>query len=201
MKLHPLFTKSMLIVIVLGPIFWLTLTEDGRRRTDLLVLDFIQGLPPIEIHFDRLDGEASPEQFRGALPNVDWKCQDLTTQFGDSVCLAAIGGLNGNPARRIALYFDQERLQAIRADYRSPYHERLRRQLERAFGIPQPPTASKEQTPEPTLEWRLPNGILVIKENVDVRNGAPAMFWISKAWITRRGPRQADLRPNDTPEP
>jgi len=183
MKLHPLFKKAMLIVIVLGPIFWLTLTEDGQRRTDLLVLDFIHDLPPVEIHFERLSAEAGPDHFRAALPDVDWKCQSLTTQFGDAVCLARIGGLNGNPAHRIALYFSQNSLQALRADYRSRYHERLRRQLEHQFGTPERPTDSGAPTTEAALEWGLPSGILSIKETAEIRKEAPALFWISKGWI------------------
>ena len=77
-KIPALYKKLMAVIAVIGPIYWLMLTDDGRRRTDLVVL-YLAGEPTVELRLDTLASAASEERFREFVPDVEWQCENTRT--------------------------------------------------------------------------------------------------------------------------
>ena len=74
MKLHPLYKRLMLLLIVIGPFFWLVFTTDGQRRVDLVLLSLWRGGAAMDVAFAKLREDARESDLRGSFPDVPLSC-------------------------------------------------------------------------------------------------------------------------------
>lgn len=177
-KLPSLYKRLMAVIIVIGPIYWLMLTEDGRRRTDLVVL-YLAGEPTVELRLDTLAPAASEERFREFVPDVEWQCENTRTPLGERTCMSPIGSFNGTPAHYMVLYYEENALQAMKVAYRDDYHDWLTAQLGRMLGQP----ASGENG---VLQWSTGNGLVLMQEELPPDSEKPTLMWLSAEQARKR---------------
>ena len=134
-KIPSLYKKLLALAIVIGPIYWLMLTDDGRRRTDIVVLS-LKGEPTVELRLDILGASATEDKIREFLPQVDWQCENTRTPFGERNCIASIAAFNDTPAHYMVVYFDDQGLSAVKIAYRHAYHGWLRALQQQSLGAP-----------------------------------------------------------------
>ncbi|MEJ2454570.1 MAG: hypothetical protein P8103_10480 [Candidatus Thiodiazotropha sp.] len=177
MKLNPLYKRLMAFIIVIVPIYWLVFTEDGQRRTDSVVL-FLWGEDEIKFNLDALDDRFTEDELREVFPDIDWKCQDTDTDFGNRLCATKIGIYNGIPAHFIAIYFRDKWINGVRIGYRRRYHDQLIQQLLQQMGQPvkeNADTASGDS--ETILRWDTSRGNVLLKQ-VLKKGEEPALLWL-----------------------
>ena len=177
LKLPTLYKRLLAFVIVIAPIYWLIFTEDGQRRTDSVVL-FLWGEDEIKFNLEALDDRFTEQELREVFPDIDWKCQDIDTDFGNRLCAAKIGIYNGIPARFIAIYFRDEWVNGVRISYRRIYHDQLIQQLLQQMGQPvTEPVDSAAGDGETILRWDTGRGNVVLKQ-VLRETEEPALLWL-----------------------
>ncbi len=175
-NLHKTF---LLTLLVITPLWWLLMTEDGQRRADAALL-WLSGDKSIELNLEALDTQLSEEELRKVYPDLPWQCQAAHTRFGDRVCSSPIGTYNGLPARMISLFFADDRITVLKLDYREPYHAQLIHQLEQQLGQPLvvPVTPSDAPGSASLLKWSTPHGTLVMKQALEEQD-EPALLWLA----------------------
>ena len=168
------------ILLVLAPLWWLTMTDDGQRRVDAVLL-LLLGDQGIDLKIAALDDQLTEAELQQVYPDLHWQCSDAATDLGDRMCSSKIGTYNGLPAHRIAFYFGNGHLNALKLNYRENYHAQLGSQLIAQLGEPNMPVAVSEQTPPPEniLRWYSPHGMVIIKE-VLKKGDEAAMLWLSQ---------------------
>jgi hypothetical protein len=181
--LPPLYTKLLLLVVVIGPFFWLVFTDDGQRRTDLVLLH-LMGREQVNLAIEHLTPTLTEADFRKLYPDLELTCGAGGAPFGDRLCGARIGAFNQIPARALSLFLTEDRLAAVRVDYRRGYHEDLRAQLERRVGRPQTDQA---------LSWPVSDGVLLMPVARPASESEAALFWLSPRAVNRK------LQPVPTP--
>lgn len=181
MQLHPVYKKLMLIAMVLGPFYWLVISDDGQRRTDLVLLR-LMGDPAFNLALDKLTPRATEADIRSQFPDLDLRCQDRPGPFGDRTCAGAISAFNDVPAHFVSLYLNEGRVRAVKIAYRGPYHQYLLEGLHRTLGQPQPPSDGPKAPADDqeVLSWTLPEGMVVVPKNRIERQDEPALFWLSE---------------------
>jgi len=177
MKLNPLYKRLIAFLIVIGPIYWLLFTDDGQRRTDSVVL-FLWGEDEIKFNLEALDDRFSEDDLRKVFPDIDWKCQQTVTDFGNRLCAAKIGIYNGIPARFIAVYFRDQWINGVRIGYRPIYHDQLLQQLLQQMGQP---VKENGDTPagdgDTILRWDTDRGNVLLKQVLS-EGEEPALLWL-----------------------
>jgi hypothetical protein len=176
------FHKTFLIVLmVLTPLWWLTMTEDGQQRADSVLLRLL-GDKPIDLKIEALDGGLTEAELKQVYPDLPWQCQDANTNFGNRVCSSKIGTYNGLPSRLISFYFANNRLRVFKLNYRENYHVQLGSQLIDQLGQPAVPVATRGEAPPPEniLQWQTPFATVIIKEDL-TKGEEAALLWLAKA--------------------
>ena len=180
-KIPKLYKKLLLIIIVVGPMWWLVFTEDGQRRSDMFMLRlFSDG--PFYLNLKELDSRFSEEEMHQVYPELSWQCKTEDTPFGDRYCISKIGSFNDLPADQAVLFFRNHSINAVQVNYRHNYHETLGKDLRYQLGNPLPeadlaksvPTASK------VVHWRTSGGHVITKQTLD-KGEEPALLWLSPA--------------------
>jgi hypothetical protein len=174
------FHKTLFIVLmVLAPLWWLTMTEDGQQRADGVLLRLL-GHKPIDLKIEALDSQLTEAELKQVYPDLPWLCQDANTNFGNRVCTSEIGTYNGLPSRLIAFYFGNGQLTALKLNYRENYHVQLGSQLIKQLGQPDVPVAISGEGPAPQniLQWHSDHGTVIIKEELN-KGEEPAMLWLA----------------------
>lgn len=174
------FHKTFFIVLmVLAPLWWLTMTEDGQQRADGVLLRLL-GDKPIDLKIEALDGHLTEAELRKVYADLPWLCQDVHTNFGKRVCSSKIGTYNGIPSRLIQFYFSDGRLNVMKLNYRENYHVQLGSQLINQLGQPNVPVAASGQGPLPEniLQWHSPHGTVIIKEQL-AKGEEAALLWLA----------------------
>ncbi len=177
-KIPSLYKRLMAVIAVIGPIYWLMLTEDGRRRTDLVVL-YLSGDPTVELRLDTLASSATEEQFREFVPDVAWQCENTRTFFGERTCMSPIGSFNDTPSHYMVLYYEENALQAMKVAYRENYQEWLTTQLGQMLG--QPASGGNG-----VLQWSTGNGLVLIQEKLPPDAEKPTLMWLSTEQARKR---------------
>lgn len=185
-RLNPLYKRLMLLALVLGPFVWLVVTEDGRRRSDLVVL-FVLGEPEVSLAIERLDGRLTEGDMRRLYPELELVCRGVTDRLGDRVCAADIGVFNQIPARGIAIYLQDDGLTAVRVDYRRAYHASLGAQITRRLGRP-----PRDPSADPAV-WPVAGGLLLMSRDRPKSEDDAALFWIADA-VVRHDPGADERR-------
>jgi hypothetical protein len=192
-RLHPLYKKLLLILVVAGPFFWLVFTEDGQRRTDLLLLR-LAGKPGINLAVERLTGSLRELDVRSLFPDLQLRCEAAASPFGDRVCSAEIGAFDGIPARALSMYLAGDRLRAAKVSYRRAYHEALTRQLAGRLGPPERPSEASAPAGSKVASWRVADGVLLLPAGHLGLNEEAALLWVSAAAL-RQGAQARSVSP------
>ena len=173
MKLNPLYKKLVLLAIVFGPIFWFVFTEDGQRRTDMILISLLKGTEDMNIAFGKLQGTALETDIRGNFPEVPFQCEDHASEFGDRVCASSIASFNGTPARYAAVFFHGGRLSAVKMTYQPHYHDYVNRILRIELGQP-----IKESNGS-VWRWNTDHGTVLISVDQPGEREEPTVIWLS----------------------
>lgn len=179
---HPAFQiakTAIIIVIVIMPIYWLMFTEDGTRRTDVLLL-WMFGGDTIYLNLKDVDAQYSPEEWKQIYPDLHWQCENNQSTFGNYFCYSEIASYNGIPARYLSVFFKQNRTSAIKLVYRSQYHESIGQDLLEQLGQPEYKQTQEGQfqKSEGIYRWVTQAGQILLKKDLDKHEKATVM-WIA----------------------
>jgi len=180
LRLHPLYKKSLLLFIVLGPIVWLMLTEDGRRRTDLVMLHLF-GKQELNLAIENLQGSLTESDFRAQFPDLELDCVEVANPFGSRLCTAEVGAFNAVPSRGFAVYLAGDFLRAAKLTYRPAYHETLMTQLAGRLGRRAEPREDRGDT----VSWHVSDGLLLMPAEAPEGDSEAALMWLSAAALNR----------------
>ncbi|MGB0721036.1 MAG: hypothetical protein ACPGU7_01460 [Gammaproteobacteria bacterium] len=176
MKMNPLHKKLFLLVIVFGPFFWLVFTEDGQRRTDLVIATLFQDGDPMNVSFAKLKQGATLEDFKGNFPDLRLECGPRPSPFGDHLCRSPIRSVNGTPAKLVTLYFDGAGFSALEILYSPHHHTYLHGMLLAELGESTRDVHDGADTA--VLRWTTPHGAVLLPESAQDENDS-LVYWIS----------------------
>ncbi len=185
LRLNPLYKKSLMLTIVLGPMIWLVFTEDGRRRTDLAML-YLFGKGELNLAIERLHSELTEARFRGLFPDLALTCDEGANPFGDRLCTAEIGAFNAIPSRAFTLFLHGSGLRAAKLNYRRAYHETLKQQLTRRLGRPDRQSLQSAISIDGPLVWKPDDGLLLLSPQKPESDEDAALMWLSEAAVRQR---------------
>lgn len=162
--------------MVLGPLYWLTLTEDGQLRVDAVLLT-LAGEPELNLAIEGLNGELTETQFHQLFPDLTLDCAPAATAFGDRACRVEIGLFNTVPARAFTLYLAGDQARAARVDYLPRSQGALEGQLRHRLGV------SGQRDPDhPDAQiWRVADGLVLMPATRPKDPSQAALFWLSTA--------------------
>jgi len=187
MSLNLLYKRLLLLLIVLGPFFWLVFTADGQRRTDLVLISLFNDSETMDIAFARLQESAREEDFRASFPDIRLVCEDKHTHFGNRVCASAIAAFNGTPASSARLYFHDQRLAAAKLVYQRAHQNHVLEQLQRELG---PPVTAGEGLPNDAVRlWHTEHGSVLVNIAPPRPGDEPAVLWLSNRYLQEQGNR------------
>lgn len=187
-RIPRLYKTLLALAAVLSPIYWLMLTQDGQRRTDLALM-WILGRPSFDAALESFTDRLTEARLRESFPLIELQCADRTNPFGDRLCGARIGSFNQYPADGLTLFFDDGRLAAVKVLYPRAYHARIRGWVERRVARLGEGVAGAVTTPVVdggVAAWQGTDGVLMLKDGDLGRSDEPALIWLSAATATRR---------------
>jgi len=168
--------RLFLVIIVVAPMYWLLFTEDGKRRSDTLIL-WLAGGDPIDINFKVLDNQYSIEDWKRVFSDIDWSCKDEQTFFGNQYCYSEVSSYNGIPAKYLTVFFKNSHVNAVKLVYRNQYHQQLGKDLHQQLGTP---LHQKHETEEnDMLQWHTEHGTVMLKTEL-TPNEQASLIWLSK---------------------
>lgn len=177
--INKLYFRLLLVIAVIAPLYWLTLTTDGQKRVDSVILQ-IAGDESIDLNFEVLDARFTESHIKEVYPEIDWDCVDVPPspgQLGDRQCQSVIGSFNGIPSREITLYFRSPAISAVKLDYRRHYHEALLDQLTSQLGPFQANTGFAAD-PDAVMQWQTPGGLVLMKRELK-EGDAVSLMWLA----------------------
>ncbi len=184
-KIPKLYKRLLLIVIVVGPMWWLIFTEDGQRRSDMFMLRmFSDG--PFYLNLKELNSSFSEDEMHQVYPELTWQCKTEETPFGDRYCISKIGSFNDLPADQAVFFFRNHSINAVQVNYRHNYHETLGKDLRHQLGDPLPEAEIAKSIPSTSkvVHWRTNGGHVITKQILD-KGEEPALLWLSLAQMAR----------------
>ena len=185
LRLNPLYKKLLLLTIVLGPIIWLVFTEDGRRRTDLVMLHLF-GKGELDLAIEQLHSDMTEARFRELFPDLNLRCQEAANPFGNRLCTADVGAFAAIPSRAFTLYLSGDRLRAAKLDYRRDYHDTLKQQLRRRVGSPVGQSPGGSAAAAGPITWEVSDGLLLLPSKKPKSDEDAALIWLSKPALQQR---------------
>lgn len=179
LRLPRLYKTLLALTLVLGPMAWLLFTVDGQRRTDLALMALL-GRPAFDAALDAFSDRLTETSLREAFPALTLDCGRVRPPFGDRLCTAAIGSFNHYPARALSLYFQGERLCAVKVIYQPAYHPQIRAWVEQRPARTAPGDTQPGSLPDAGVRSRpVADGTLVMKDGPLGRTDEPALLWLS----------------------
>ncbi len=169
--LNSLYRRLLLLVVVLAPVFWLVFTKDGQRVSDAALL-WMLGKDDIRVNPKALSPALTRDELMKLYADIDWRCQQRHSTFGNSLCAAPIGLYNDIPAKYITLFFRADHLGAVKVEYLARYHEQILKQLRRQLGPP--------QGDDTVYRWPTAGGMIIAKRHL-ADGDEPALLWIPAA--------------------
>jgi hypothetical protein len=158
MTLNPLYKKLMLLFMVFGPFIWLVFSEDGRRRSDIVLLMVFKGGETLNLAFSKLQSSATETDLRGSFPDVEFVCVDQVSEFGNRRCSAPIASFNGAPASSVSAFFAHGRLNVVKLVYQPAHKAYVQGILRRELGEPSTAGAANERV----YRWRTTDGLVIM---------------------------------------
>lgn len=174
-----LLKRLYIVVILAAPLFWLILTDDGRRHTDLAILK-LKGGETMEIQLKALHSSITEGRLQEQLPDTPFNCGPQATPFGDRLCQVQLASFNGLPARFAIAYFANNQIQALKVGYQRPYHRALLAHLVAALGAA---GAEGHLTPSggPGIyRWSVGDGDLVALDENSLEGNEPSILWTKR---------------------
>lgn len=178
MAIATLHKRIFLVAIVVLPMYWLLFTEDGKRRSDTLIL-WMMGGDPIDINFRALDNKYSQDDWKKVYSDIDWQCRTQQTAFGESMCFSEISSYNGLPARYLSVFFDNSHTSAVKLVYRNQYHQQLGQDLQQQLGLPLHKTGKTAD--DDVLQWQTDHGMILIRKSLKPDEEATLIWLAQKA--------------------
>jgi len=175
LKLHPLYKKLLLLALVLGPAFWLVLTEDGQRRADIVLIKLLEGGEDFNLSFAKLHPTASETDLLANFPDVEFHCDERDTQFGDRLCAADIVSFNAAPAKQVSVFFRQGSTRAVRLIYRPAHHRFVIDHLRRELGAPEILSSGEV----PLYRWHASGGMVVAPRDEPETLQDASIMWLA----------------------
>jgi hypothetical protein len=182
----PFFYKRLLVFfIVIGPIYWLVFTDDGQRRSDIVML-LLWGEDEIALNLKALEHSLSEREFKVVYPDLDWHCQEKKNTLGERICVARIGVFNGIPSHYISALFQNQQISSIKVGYRRHYHGQLKQHIQHQLGAPHQTQNQIENSPQKVnvLQWASEHGIVILKAALQEEDEA-ALLWLPIKPITQ----------------
>ena len=180
LSINKLYKTLLLILIVVGPIYWLMFTTDGKRRTDTMMLWLFSG-ESIELNFDVLDRQFSEQDWKKVYPDVEWQCKTSQSSLGQRICFSEIASYNGIPSSYLSVFFDdQSATLSVKLVYRDQYHSDIGEDLIHQLGSPManglsgPQDAASDQI----LQWKTAGGRVLLKQTLQ-RDEEPVLLWLA----------------------
>lgn len=170
-----LYKKLVMLLIVVGPFWWLVFTEDGQRRADTMMISLF-GKATIDFNLQALDSGFSEAELKQVFPDISWQCENTSSPLGDALCHSKIGAFNGIPAKYLTIFFTSSHVSALKLNYTAYYHGELYEQLKSQMGRPQ---QSKDATSEATLQWHTEGGTIIVKQQL-LKGEEPALLWLAR---------------------
>lgn len=179
MRFFKIYKTLIIIAIVIAPIYWLMITEDGKRRADTLIL-WLSGGDPININFKALDSRYSIADWKKVYEDIDWECKEQASTWGDETCYAEISSYNGIPARYITAFFAEGYSSALKLVYRNQYHAQLGAELLHQLGEPEYITAGPEDAPDSNsiVRWQTDHGVVLLKQQLGSGEEEASLLWL-----------------------
>ena len=171
-----LLKRLYIVVVIAAPMFWLVLTDEGHRYTDLAILK-LKGGETLEIQLKALHSNLSESGLQQQLPETPFNCGAQATPFGERICQVQLASFNGIPARFAIAYFAGDRLQAFKVGYQRPYHQAV---LNHLFGELRIPGAEGHITASGTpgiYRWSIGDGDLAILDEKSLEGNEPSFLW------------------------
>ena len=181
MRMAKLYKTIILIAMIVGPLYWLMITEDGKRRTDTLML-WLTGGDPININFLVLDNKYTSDEWQKVFKDIPWQCREESSSWGDEMCYAEISSYNGIPARYLSAFFSAKHISGIKLVYRNQYHNELGLELQHQLGKPDLLNTDSEGNPDEKsiLQWQTEGGIVLLKQQLASGEEEAALLWLPK---------------------
>lgn len=174
-----LLKRIYIVVFLAAPLFWLILTDEGHRYTDLAILK-IKGGESLDIHLKALHSGFSEKGLQDQLPETPFNCGKQATPFGERICQVQLASFNGIPSRFAIAYFASDRLQAFKIGYQISYHDHV---LQHLFSVLGKPAAADHLTAPgaPGLyRWSVGDGELAALDAQSLEGNEPALLWRAK---------------------
>ena len=180
LSINKLYKTLMILVIVIGPIYWLMFTNDGKRRTDTVVL-WLAGGEAVDINFAVLDPQFREEDWKSVYPNLDWQCQASRSPFGERICYADVAVYNGIPSNYLSVFFNGPLTSTVKLVYRDQYHSDIGQDLLTQLGRPANADLpyAEDASSDPVLQWHTEFGRVVLKQTLQ-RGEEPVMLWLAR---------------------
>ena len=179
MHLFKIYKTLIVIAIVVAPIYWLMMTDDGKRRTDTLIL-WLTGGDPVNINFKALDNRYSIEDWQRVYGDIDWKCREQASTWGNETCYSEISSYNGIHARYITVFFSDGYSSAFKLVYRNQYHAQLGAELQHQLGKPEQVKAGPGDAPDSNniIKWQTDHGMVLLKQQLDSGEEEASLLWL-----------------------
>jgi hypothetical protein len=185
---NPLYKKLMLLMLVFGPFFWLVFTDDGQRRTDMVMTALLKGTEDMDIAFAKLQGAVIEDDFRASFPEVPFHCEERQSNFGDRLCSSAIASFNGVPARYAKIFFRDGHLSVVKIGFQPAHQAFLHRQLRGELGAP---AAVDAQAGGPGVyRWVTEHGVVLARLGDDLRLEDADVLWLSNRYMATQSTTQ-----------
>jgi len=182
LQLHPLYKTLLMVAIVAGPIVWLVFTEDGQRRSDLVIL-YLLGKGELDLAVERLHSGMTEGQFRQIFPDLELACRTAADPFGDRICTAEVGAFDAVPSRSFTLFLAGDRLRAAKLQYRRVYHDTLQRRLTGRLGRPAVGAGADAAPGDAPVTWVVDDGLLLLPPERPESDAEAALLWLSRAAV------------------
>ena len=171
-----LLKRIYIIVILAAPLFWLILTDEGRRYTDLGIL-YLKGGEGMDIQLKALHSGISEKGLQDQLPDTEFNCGKQSTPFGDRICQVQLASFNGLPSRFAIAYFNADRMQAFKIGYQRPYHENVLNYLFSSLGKPGPENHLTAAGAPGIYRWKIEDGELIALDENSLEGNEPSILW------------------------
>jgi hypothetical protein len=176
MTKRSLLTRLYIVVLLAVPLFWLILTDEGRRYTDLAILK-VKGGETMDIQLKALHSAISEQGLQQQLPDTPFSCGLQATPFGDRLCQVQLASFNGLPSRFAIAYFAGGQLQAMKIGYQRLYHSQLLHHLFATLGTPGREDHLTAPGAPGLYRWTVGDGELVALDESSLEGNEPSILW------------------------
>jgi hypothetical protein len=178
MTTNQMFNRFLLLGLLLGPLTWLLVSDEGQRLSDIFLLK-LSGAPEVHVDYQQLKADISEAEFKRLLPKVEFQCADKPTDFGERLCFTPMAGFNGTPSQYMSAFFRGDHLMAIKLAYQRSYHDYLYNSLSRELGEPNSERSSALPDNSGAKQWQAGRGWLVLPGESLKEDAEPALFWLA----------------------